>query len=121
MALPDATKEAIYLRRFLKEVLDIDKQIQIMSDNEGARSHAQNPIQHSRTKHIDIRHHFIREILQRKEIEVKHIQTSEMLADFLTKLLSKFTLNYCLENSVNLRGAVVILNLYLMLISEQLL
>jgi hypothetical protein len=52
MALSDATKEAIYLRRFLKEVLDIDKQIQIMNDNQGARSLAQNPIQHSRTKHI---------------------------------------------------------------------
>jgi hypothetical protein len=99
MALSDATKEAIYLRRFLKEVLDIDKQIQIMNDNQGARSLAQNPIQHSRTKHIDIRHHFIREILQRKEIEIKYIQTSEMVADFLTKPLSKFKHNYCLENS----------------------
>jgi hypothetical protein len=68
----DATKEAIYLRRFLKEVLDIDKQIQIMNNNQSARSLAQNPIQHSRTKHIDIRHHFIREILQRKEIEIKY-------------------------------------------------
>jgi hypothetical protein len=99
MALSDATKEAIYLRRFLKEVLNIDKQIQIMNDNQGARSLAQNPIQHSRTKHIDIRHHFIREILQRKEIEIKYIQTSEMVADFLTKPLSKFKHNYCLENS----------------------
>jgi hypothetical protein len=99
MALSDATKEAIYLRRFLKDVLDIDKQIQIMNDNQGARSLAQNPIQHSRTKHIDIRHHFVREILQRKEIEIKYIQTSEMLADFLTKPLSKFKHNYCLENS----------------------
>jgi hypothetical protein len=94
MALSDATKEAIYLRRFLKEVLDIDKQIQIMNDNQGARSLAQNPIQHSRTKHIDIRHHFIREILQRKEIEIKYIQTGEMVADFLTKPLSKFKHNY---------------------------
>jgi hypothetical protein len=112
-------------------VLDIDKQIQIMNDNQGARSLAQNPIQHSRTKHIDIRHHFIREILQRKEIEIKYIQTSEMVADFLTKPLSKFKHNYCLENfgvknielkkKINLRGAVVILNLYLILISEQLL
>jgi hypothetical protein len=71
-----------------------------MNDNYEARSLAQNSIQHSITStYVDMRHHFIREVLERKAIEIKYLQTSEMIADFLTNALSKFKHNYCLENS----------------------
>ena len=46
-----------------------------------------NPIQHSRTKHIDIRHHFIRDLVEEKTIKLEHVATELQLADIFTKAL----------------------------------
>lgn len=46
-----------------------------------------NPIHHARTKHIDIRHHYIREVFEEGLIDVKYLPTTEMVADVLTKAL----------------------------------
>ena len=46
-----------------------------------------NPIHHSPTKNIDIRHHFVREVSQRGELNVKYISTDQMIADVLPKSL----------------------------------
>jgi len=48
---------------------------------------SKNPIQHSRTKHIDIRHHFIRDLLEEKVVTLEHVYTEEQLADIFTKAL----------------------------------
>jgi hypothetical protein len=48
---------------------------------------SKNPIQHSRTKHIDIRHHFIRELVEDKIVILEHVTTGEQLADIFTKAL----------------------------------
>jgi hypothetical protein len=50
-----------------------------------------NPVEHSRTKHIDIRHHFLRDHQQKGDIEVYHISTENQLADIFTKLLDEKT------------------------------
>lgn len=60
-----------------------------MEDNQGAIAIARNPIGHARTKHIDIRYHFIRETLQEGTIDLCYCPTSEMVADILTKPLSR--------------------------------
>lgn len=57
---------------------------------------------HSRTKHIDVRHHFIRETIKENIIDVKYLSTDLMIADVLTKPLSKekhdqFVLDLCLQ------------------------
>jgi hypothetical protein len=52
---------------------------------------ADNPIEHNRTKHIDIRHHFLRDHQQKGDIEVFHISTENQLADIFTKLLDDKT------------------------------
>ena len=61
-------------------------------DNTSAINISKNPVQHSRTKHIDIRHHFIRELVEEGVIVLEHISTEKQLADILTKPLdaSKF-------------------------------
>ena len=59
--------------------------IVMMEDNQGAIALAKNPIAHSRTKHIDIRFHFIREAQENGLIQIKYCPTEEMLADLLTK------------------------------------
>ena len=48
-----------------------------------------NPAYHSRTKHIDIRHHFIRDKVELGEIELQYCPTEDMVADVLTKALSR--------------------------------
>ena len=61
----------------------------IKEDNQGAIAIANNPIVHTRTKHIDIRYHYIREVVQKKEIELEYCPSEEMIADALTEPLLK--------------------------------
>ena len=57
-------------------------------DNEGAIALANNPLSSARTKHIDVRFHFIRECVRSKTISVKYVPTKEQHADILTKALT---------------------------------
>ena len=56
-------------------------------DNMSAINISKNPIQHSRTKHIDIRHHFIRDLVEDKVVTLEHVATENQLADIFTKAL----------------------------------
>ena len=56
-------------------------------DNLSTINISKNPIQHSRTKHIDIRHHFIRDLVEEKVIKLEHAATELQLADIFTKAL----------------------------------
>ena len=48
---------------------------------------SKNHVQHSRTKHIDIRHHFIRELVEQKTLILEYVETTKQIADILTKSL----------------------------------
>ena len=88
MAGSDAAKEAIYLNRFLGEVgLSDSAPVPLRIDNQGARDLSYNPELHQRTKHIDRRHFFIREAVERMQISVPLVATADNLADFFTKPL----------------------------------
>lgn len=63
--------------------------VKLFIDNKSAIALSKNPIYHNRSKHIDIRYHFIRSCLEDKLIEVEHISTVEEIADILTKALRK--------------------------------
>jgi len=56
-------------------------------DNLSAINISKNPIQHSRTKHIDIRHHFIKDLVEEKVVTLEHVDTEEKLIDIFTKAL----------------------------------
>ena len=56
-----------------------------------------NPVYHSRTKHIDIRHHFVRDVFDEGEIDVKYIASENMPADVLTKALNAYKHKMCCE------------------------
>lgn len=87
MSLSDATKEMIFLRSFCQS-LDMKQPATntIFCDNQSAISLSEgNPVSHARTKHIDIRHHFIREQTQ---ISYQYINTADNPADCLTKPLA---------------------------------
>jgi hypothetical protein len=65
--------------------------VPLLCDNESAIRMADNPIEHNRTKHIDIWHHFLRDHQQKGDIEVYHISTENQLADIFTKPLDEKT------------------------------
>jgi hypothetical protein len=62
---------------------------------------ADNPVKHNRTKHIDIRHHFLRDRQQRGGIEITYVSTKEQLADIFTKPLDEKTFTK-LRNELNI-------------------
>jgi hypothetical protein len=93
IALTYTAKEAIWLRAFLSELFGpITFPIIIYNDNQSAISlaHAELGQFHPRTKHIDIRYHFIREKIENGTLEVIYCPTAEMTADILTKALAAF-------------------------------
>jgi hypothetical protein len=65
------------------------KRIPLLCDNENAIKLANNPMQHYRTKHIDIRHHFLRDHEAKGDIELCHVNTENQLADIFTKPLDE--------------------------------
>jgi hypothetical protein len=58
---------------------------------------AKNQVHHARTKHIDIRFHFIREIIGNGEISLQKVDTKENPADMLTKIVPTIKFNHCLD------------------------
>jgi hypothetical protein len=61
------------------------KQVSLLYDNESAVKLTNNPVQHTRTKHIDVRHHFIRDHQQNGDICIESVDTDDQLADIFTK------------------------------------
>ncbi|UYV61519.1 hypothetical protein LAZ67_1005132 [Cordylochernes scorpioides] len=92
IALCEAGKEAVYLRALLDEMGFgelLNEPTVLKTDNQGAQQLARNPVHHARTKHIDIKWHYIRSICSDGLIEVVHIPTQENVADILTKGLPR--------------------------------
>jgi len=81
---------------FLKETLGTQDVVVIFNDNQGAGDLTRNPVFHNRTKHVDIRHHFIRELVENNEVIAEYIPTEKMRADVLTKGLSTSKHNECI-------------------------
>ncbi|KAE8966953.1 hypothetical protein PR001_g28243 [Phytophthora rubi] len=95
MALSDCVKECVWIRRLLKDIgAEQVGATVIYEDNQGAMALAKNVGYQARTKHIDIRYHFIREKVVRNEVELEYVDTKNQLADFMTKGLSSKTLRY---------------------------
>jgi hypothetical protein len=63
--------------------------VPLLCDNESAIQIANNPMQHSRTKHIEVHHHFIRDHVEKGDIDLKHVRTDKQLADIFTKPLDE--------------------------------
>jgi hypothetical protein len=75
-------------------------EIPLLCDNESAIKIANNPVQHSRTKHIDIRHHFLRDHVSKGNIKIDGVSTDDQLADIFTKPLNES--RFCkLRNELN--------------------
>ena len=87
-ALSDAVKEAIWIRRLLKElVFDVPSATILKQDNQSTIAIATNPVHHHRVKHMLVRMGHVRENIEAKVISLVYCRTEDMIADILTKAL----------------------------------
>ena len=89
-AISVALQEIIWIRQVLTEVLMGTVPVAtpvLQCDNRAAIAISSNDIQHERTKHIDIRHHFVREEVKQKRLALEWIGTQDQAADIMTKPL----------------------------------
>ncbi len=89
VAMCEVGKEAVWLRYLLAE-LGFQKRsipVTLYAENQGSIALSNNPEFHCRTKHIDLRFHWIREVVSMKQLNIVYIPKAEMAADSLTKSL----------------------------------
>jgi hypothetical protein len=90
MSASNAAREAIWLRQLLAELGFAQAgATEILSDNQGSIALTKNPVHHQRTKHIDVQHHFIRQLHETGVIVLRYVSTDDMVADVLTKALAR--------------------------------
>ena len=93
IALTFAAKEALYLKQLIEELIfDTSLIVQLNVDNQGAISLARNPVQHQRSKHFDIKLHFIRDIVEKNLIKISYVTSNDNIADLMTKPCTKIKL-----------------------------
>jgi hypothetical protein len=93
--------QLLWMRQTLQDFRCHFTKIPLLCDNESAIKLANNPVSHSRTKHIDIRHHFLRDHETKGDIEFRHVSTEKQLADIFTKPLDESRF-YALRNELNI-------------------
>jgi hypothetical protein len=90
IAINIAAKEAVYIKSLLKELGHYKQnKLPLYTDNNGALLLAKNPIFHERTKHIAVKYHYIRDLINQGIIDLIYISTKEQKADGFTKALDK--------------------------------
>jgi hypothetical protein len=87
IALTSAAKEAMWLQKLDQEIENKTEAILIFEDNQSTIKTASEEIYNERSKHIDVRYHFIREKIKNNQIKVEYLPTEDMIADALTKPL----------------------------------
>jgi hypothetical protein len=93
--------QLLWMRLTLRDFGWKFSKVPLLSDNESAIKLANNPVIHSRTKHIDIRHHFLRDHEAKGDIALSHVSTDKQLADNFTKPLDE--LRFCaLRSELNI-------------------
>ena len=108
MAACAAAQEAIYLSRVFRDfcqtvpsrdlngdspLINLASNVVVNVDNQGAIGLAKNPVSHKKTKHVDIKYHFVRECVLNKKIELVYVPTAFNVSDLMTKPTSKVKLS----------------------------
>ena len=98
IALSVAVREAVWLHKILTDLFDHDMDpTTIHCDNQSCVKLSKNLVFHDRSKHIEIKYHYIRDMVQRKTIHVQYLPTHEQIANIFTKPLAKTKFEYFCE------------------------
>lgn len=98
MSMAEACKELMYLRVLLSEVTNQDVcPITLYNDSQSAQKFVVNHALNRKSKHIDIRYHFLRDIVSSNIVNIKYMCTNDMPADVLTKALGMTKHYQCIE------------------------
>lgn len=97
MAMTEAVKEAIWLRGIISDFGLIQGSVTINCDSQSALHLAKHMVFHERCKHIDVRHHFVRDIVNKGLVKVIKVSTEDNAADMLTKTLPVAKFKYYLQ------------------------
>ena len=97
MAITEATKEALWLQGLVGELGVKQEHVSVFSDNQSAIHLTRNQGFHERTKHIDVRLHFIREVVNSQKVKVVKVHTDDNPADFITKPVTSVKFNKCMN------------------------
>lgn len=107
VAAASVCAQLVWMSQMLNDYGISSPTLTLLCDNISAIEISKNPVQHSRTKHIDIRHHFIRDLVEKGIIQIDYIPTEKQNADILTKALDferfsslRMSLNLCYNWSV---------------------
>jgi hypothetical protein len=92
--------QLLWMRQTIRDYGYKLRKLHLLCDNESAVRMVDNPIEHSRTKHIDIRYHFLRDHQQKGDIEIAYVSTHNQLVDIFTKPLDEKTFSK-LRNELN--------------------
>ena len=93
--------QLLWMKAILNDFRIKFKQVPLLCDNESAIKLTNNPVQHARTKHIDVHRHFIRDYQQKGNICIESVGTEDQLADIFTKPLDEK--RFCkLRNELNI-------------------
>ena len=82
-------QEAIWIKLLLKDLdlLEGDEPMVLREDNQACTAFLANPLDYKKSKHIDVKYHFVRERVASKEIILEYVNTNDQLADIMTKAL----------------------------------
>ncbi|KAA0045569.1 putative retroelement pol polyprotein [Cucumis melo var. makuwa] len=97
VAISEALKEAMWLRGIVSELGYKQEAIELMCDNQSAIHLTKKQQYHDRTKHIDVKLHFVHDIIEKRVVKILNVKTEENAADFLTKALSRSKFHQCLN------------------------
>ena len=88
VALNEASKECVFLDRFLSELgFAASSPVRLATDNSAARDLSYNPEHHDKVKHVERRHFYVRELVEEQQLVVPYVSTVDNMADFFTKPL----------------------------------
>ena len=95
IAATQASKEAIWLQMLMEELGHEQQKIALFCDSQSALHLAKNPAFHSKTKHIRVQYHFVREKVEEGSVDMQKIHTEENIADVLTKPINNDKFSWC--------------------------
>ena len=97
IAITEGCKEIIWMKKFLQELGQNQESYVLYCDSQSAIHLSKNSTFHSRSKHIDVRYHWIRDMLESKLLKIEKIHTKDNGADMMTKALPKEKIEACKE------------------------